>query len=388
MKAESAQPALFSPLTLRSVKLRNRIVISPMYQSAATENGTASDWHLVHLGQLALGRPAIVFTEVCAVEPLGRVTYADLGIWDDAHISQLERIAAFILGQGVIPAIQIGHAGRKASSRRPWDGLMRALNEEDAARGETPWQTVGPSPEAYESGRPAPQALTSGEIAELVARFSAAARRASAAGFGVLEIHGAHGYLLHQFLSGTSNTRSDRYGGELAGRMRFPLEVVDAVRAAWPLAQPLFFRVSAADGSDPGWTMPDTKTFVRELCARGVDVVDCSSGGIGLANMNIRGRSVPGFQVSLAEELRATTGARVMAVGLIRTPAEADEILVKGKADLVAVGREALFNPRWPLHAAQALSADATFGDWPLRYGWWLAYRDMTLRASAAKNIQ
>jgi 2,4-dienoyl-CoA reductase-like NADH-dependent reductase (Old Yellow Enzyme family) len=371
--------ALFSSLKLRGLELRNRIVISPMYQGAANPSGEAGDWHLVHLGHLALGQPAVVFTEVCAVEPIGRVTYADLGIWDDLHVEGLKRIAGFISSQGVVPAIQIGHAGRKASSRRPWDSLMRALDDEDAARGESPWPTVAPSSETFETNRPSPRALTHDDIEALVRRFASAARRARDAGFRALEIHGAHGYLLHQFLSGTANRRTDCYGGTLANRMRFPIDVVEAVREVWPEDKPLFFRISAADGTDPGWTMDDTKTFVRALCANGVDVIDCSSGGIGLANMNIRGRSVPGFQVALAEEVRAATGAKVMAVGLIRAPEEAEQILMTGKADLVALGREALFNPRWPLHAAQALGADSVFGQWPIRYGWWLAYRAQTL---------
>lgn len=353
-----------------------------MYQSAADRNGVASDWHLVHLGHLAISHPAVVFTEVCAVEPIGRVTYADLGVWDDAHVSGLKRIADFVRSQDVTPAIQIGHAGRKASSRRPWDGLMHALDDADAKqRGEPPWETVAPSAETFEAGRPAPRALTGRDIEALVGRFAAAARRAHDAGFDILEIHGAHGYLLHQFLSGTANRRLDQYGGELANRIRFPLDVVKDVRKVWPDNKPLFFRISAADGTDPGWTMDDTKAFVRALCENGVDVVDCSSGGIGVANMNIRGRSVPGFQVDLAREVRAATGAKVMAVGLIRTAQEAEEVLLSGKADLVAIGREALFNPRWPLHAAQSLGVDARFEQWPVRYGWWLAYRAQTLQS-------
>lgn len=377
----SARCALFSPLTLRELVLRNRIVISPMYQSAADRSGMASDWHLVHLGQLALSGPAIVFTEVCAVEPIGRVTYADLGIWDDAHVGGLRRIASFIRDQDVIPGLQLGHAGRKASSRRPWDGLMQALDDADAQRGEAPWQAVAPSGETFEPNRPAPQALTTEGVSALVDRFASAARRAQEAGFGALEIHGAHGYLLHQFLSSTANRRTDRYGGELTNRMRFPLEVVRAVREVWPESKPLFFRISAADGSDPGWTMDDTKALVRALSENGVDVIDCSSGGIGVANMNIRGRSLPGFQVGLAAEVRAATTAKVMAVGLIRTPQEAEDILATGKADLVAIGREALFNPRWPLHAAHDLGMDSGYERWPVRYGWWLAYRAKTLQA-------
>lgn len=358
-----------------------------MFQSAAAQDGSASDWHLVHLGHLAVGRPAMVFTEVCATEPRGRVTYADLGVWDDKHIKNLARIASFIARQGVVPALQIGHAGRKGSSRRPWDGLMQALDAEDSARGEAPWETVSASPEKFEANRPAPRGLTADEITRLIDSFATAARRAHSAGFGALEIHGAHGYLLHQFLSGTSNRRSDDYGGTRNRRMRFPLEVAEAVREAWPQSKPLFFRISAADGSDPEWMMDDTKAFVRALCARGVDVIDCSSGGIGVANMDIPGRSVPGFQVGLANEIRAATNATVMAVGLIRTAQEAEEIVQAGKADLVAVGREALFNPRWPLHAARALGADPSFQAWPVCYGWWLAYRDKTLNAPRRRDL-
>jgi 2,4-dienoyl-CoA reductase-like NADH-dependent reductase (Old Yellow Enzyme family) len=371
---------LLSPLGLRGLELPNRIVIAPMSQMAGDRNGRAGDWHLVHLGQMALGRPAMIFTEVCAIDPDGRNTYADLGLWNDGQIEGLRRIANFISAEGVIPAIQIGHSGRKASSRRPWDGMMRALDEEDAERGEPPWQTIAPSAIAFESSRPAPRELTGAEIRKLVERFSDATRRAASAGFRAIELHGAHGYLLHQFLSATANQRSDEYGGRLTNRMRFPLEVVEAVRAAWPSEHPLFFRLSVGDGSDPGWTIDDTTAFVHALAARGVDIVDCSSGGIAGSNADIRGRSVPGFQVGLAEQLRSRTNIGLMAVGLIRSPQQADEIISRNIADLVAIGREVLYNPRWPLHAAEMLNVQPAFQCWPIRYGWWLQYRARSLK--------
>lgn len=350
-----------------------------MFQSAATREGKASDWHLVHLGHLALGQPALVFTEVCAVEERGRVTYSDLGIWGDSHVEGLARLAAVIKTLGSVPAIQIGHAGRKASSRRPWDGLMQGLDESDLQRGEPPWETVGPSGLTFESTRPCPRALSVHEIDEIRDQFAKAARRADEAGFEALEIHGAHGYLLHQFLSSSSNLRTDGYGGALSNRMRLPLEVSEAVRSVWPRNKPVFFRISASDGADPGWSMEETLAFTRALIGTGVDVIDCSSGGIGVANMNIRGRSIPGFQVRLADQVRKSTGAKVMAVGLIQAAQEAEEIVASGKADLVAIGREMLLNPRWPLHAARSLGVDLEYQRWPVQYGWWLAQRDRSL---------
>jgi 2,4-dienoyl-CoA reductase-like NADH-dependent reductase (Old Yellow Enzyme family) len=257
---------------------------------------------------------------------------------------------------------------------------MRALDGDDAARGEPPWETVGPSGGSFEEGRRPPRALSTAEIAGVVDRFADAAVRAADAGFRVLEIHGAHGYLIHQFLSETSNRRTDGYGGTVAGRIRLAVEIAESVRARWPDDRPLLFRVSAGDGSDPGWTMDDTIYLVKSLAAVGVDVIDCSSGGIGLANYDIPGRRLPGFQVRLASRIRAATGVTTMAVGLIRTAREAERVLASGQADLIAIGREALYDPRWPLRAAAELDADEEFARWPVRYGWWLAYRARTVR--------
>ena len=351
-----------------------------MSQSASLSDGCATDWHLVHLGQFALGRAGLVLTEVSAVEPRGRVTYSDLGIWDDRHIAPLQRVVRFLEQERVVPGVQIGHAGRKASSRRPWQDGMRALDAEDALQGEPPWETVGPSADVFEHGRPPPRALSRDEIVRLVEGFGAAAKRAAKAGFKVLEIHGAHGYLIHQFLSSTSNTRNDEYGGTLSRRARFPLEVAECVRAQWPDDRPLFFRLSVGDGSDPGWIMGDTVYLVQRLKEIGIDVIDCSSGGIGLANYDIPGRRIPGFQIGLASQIRAATNALTMAVGLIRSARDAEQILSSGQADLIAIGREALYNPRWPLHAAEELRFDRGYLTWPVRYGWWLAHRARTIK--------
>lgn len=378
--------ALFTPLQIRGVAIPNRVVISPMSQSAAGADGTAGDWHLVHLGQFALGRPGLVLTEVTAVEPRGRVTHFDLGIWDERHIEPLARIVRFLEREGVVAGMQIGHAGRKGSSRRPWEGGMRALDGNDVERDQAPWETVAPSAYAFEDDRPLPRALSQAEIGNIVDAFGAAASRAARAGFQVLEIHGAHGYLIHQFLSATSNQRRDGYGGSRAGRTRLAAEIAETVRAAWPAERPLFFRVSVGDGSDPGWTMDDTVALVRTLSGIGVDVFDCSSGGIGLANYDIPGRRLPGFQIGLGSRIRAATGVTTMAVGLIRDPREAERIISSGQADLIAIGREALYDPRWPLRAAEVLKVDNDFGRWPARYGWWLAYRARTVDQARGGN--
>jgi len=369
---------LFSPLELRGVTLPNRIVVSPLCMYSAVE-GVATDWHFAHLSTFARGRAGLVFAEATAVEPRGRITPRCLGIWTDEQAEALLPTTRFITAMGCVPGIQIAHAGRKAAVKAPWMGGT-PLTGEDAAQGEGGWQIVGPSALAAMEGGQVPHALDSSEIADIVDAFAAAARRSHAAGFRVLEIHGAHGYLIHSFLSSVANRRNDAHGGDLQGRMRFALDVAEAVRAAWPDDLPLFYRISAVDGRDPGWSIDDAVVLSRELSARGIDVIDCSAGGITGApafrvsdsGQPLRSKTErpPGFQVPHAERIRRDTGIKTMAVGVIIDPHQAEAILQEGRADLVALGREIMYNPFWPLHAAQALDADPGFEMWPEQYGW------------------
>ena len=362
---------LFEPLQLRDVTLRNRIVVSPMCQYSA-KDGHVGDWHLVHLGKFAQGGAGAVFVEATAVEKRGRITHGDTGIWDDAHIAGLSRIAKFIKEQGAVPAIQLAHAGRKASMARPWYG-NGPLTQEDFDRGDKAWSTVAPTEQPIGQEWIAPRAMREGDLQTVTTAYREAVRRATAAGFEMIELHAAHGYLLHTFLSPLSNK------GSLEERMRFPLQVVEAVRLAWK--KPLFVRVSSIDDLENGWQLEDTLVFARELHRIGVDVVDCSSGGIAgsatAATKTVLPR-VPGFQVPFAERIRKDVGIKTMAVGLILTPQQAEE--VAGKVDLVAIGREALYDANWPLHAAQALGADPEFARWPVQYGWWLTRREGLLK--------
>lgn len=369
--------SLSSALTLRSITLKNRLAISPMCQYSATD-GVADDYHLVHLGRFALGGAGLVFVEATAVVPEGRITHGDLGLWSDDHMPGLRRIATFLREHGAVPAIQLAHAGRKASMQRPWYG-NGPLNDEDVRRGDRPWEIVAPSAVPVGEGWLTPREMTPGDMAALKDAWCQAARRALDAGFEVLEVHAAHGYLLHSFLSPLSNRRTDAYGGDLESRCRFPLEVVEAVRAVWPEDKPLFVRVSAVDGMEGGWELDDTVAFARRLKALGVDVVDCSSGGLAGSATAARVRRGPGFQVPFAGRIREDVDIATMAVGLILTPRQAEEVLDNGQADIIAIGREALFNPNWPVHAMRELDAESGFGPWPVQSGWWLENRDRAL---------
>jgi len=380
-----SQPLLFSPLALRGVTLKNRIVISPMCQYSARE-GMADDWHLVHLGKMATGGAALVFTEAAAVEPQGRITHGDLGIWSDAHIAPLKRITDFIKLNGAVPAIQLAHAGRKASMQRPWQG-NGPINDADRARGEDAWPIVGPSALAMDAGWLVPHELSVDEIRSVQSRWREAALRALAAGFEVLEMHSAHGYLSHSFLSPLSNRRTDRYGGNLQGRMRFSLELAEQLRAAWPNDKPLFVRISSVDGIEGGWTLEDTVVLAKELAARGVDVVDCSSGGLLGSATAARIKRNPGFQVPFAQRVKHDAGIRSMAVGLILDAHQAEQILQDGQADLIAIGRQSLYNPNWALHAQIALGVQGDYGSWPVQYGWWLDKRQHILSDEAKKAV-
>jgi 2,4-dienoyl-CoA reductase-like NADH-dependent reductase (Old Yellow Enzyme family) len=373
-------PKLFEPLTLRGFTLPNRVVVSPMCQYSA-EDGMASDWHMVQYGRFAVGGAGLVFVEATAVSPEGRITHGDLGIWSDGHVPPLARIAAFVRSQGAVPGIQIGHAGRKASIQRPWFG-NGPLTPVDVERGDVPWTVVGPSALPANEGYLTPRALDEEGIERLRDAFVAAARRALAAGFDFVEIHAAHGYLLHQFLSPISNRRNDAWGGDRAGRMRLPLEVVRGVRAVWPADRPLSVRISVVDGMEGGLTEEDSVAFAAAVREAGADVVGCSSGGMtGSATAAKGPPRAYGFQVDYAARIRAEGGVPTMAVGLIVDPRQAEAILAEGQADLIAIGREALDNPNWPLHARAALGGgDAARAAWPRQHGWWLANRDSVLK--------
>lgn len=371
--AAAPVPHLFRPLQLRSLQTRNRVVISPMCQYSA-HDGQLDDWHLVHLGRFAIGGAGIVFTEATAVQKSGRITHGCPGLWADSQIPGHARVAAFALRNGAIPAIQLGHAGPKGGMQRPWFG-NGPLNDTDTARGEMAWQPVGPSTQPVAAGWPVPQALTLDDIETLLKDYAAAARRALAAGYKIAEIHGAHGYLVHSFLSPLSNKRTDDYGGDLAGRMRLALRVAETVRAVWPLDLPLFFRTSAVDGLPGGWTLDDTVVLAAALKGLGVDVMDCSSSGIAGPASASPQRRQPGFQVPYAERVRAEVGMTTMAVGLITDPHQAEAILTQGRADLIAIGRETLVDPMWARHAARSLGYDTQFETWPEQSGWWLAGR-------------
>jgi 2,4-dienoyl-CoA reductase-like NADH-dependent reductase (Old Yellow Enzyme family) len=380
------KPLLFTPITIKDVTLKNRVVIAPMATYGAVE-GIAQDWHLAHLGRLALGGAGCVFVEATAVTDQGRITNGDVGLWSAAHVPPLKRIAEFMKSVNVVPAIQIAHAGRKGSMQRPWFG-NGALTAEDLARGEKKWDTVAPTSEPMAEGFIVPRALSVSDLAVLKGQWADAAKRALEAGFEILEIHNAHGYLIHQFLSPISNKRNDAYGGDFAGRTRFPLEVAEAVRAAWPKDKPLFLRVSAVDGLDGGWTMDDTVAYAKELKARGIDVIDCSSGGLFGSATAARVKRTWGFQVPYAERVRREAGVMSMAVGLIIDPQLAESILQKGQADLIAIAREALANPCWPQMAEIALGRKAVeaMDDWPVQYGWWLKHREWAIERIRAEE--
>lgn len=340
-------PHLFEPLTIRGVTLRNRIGVSPMCQYSSVD-GFATDWHLVHLGSRAVGGAALVPTEATAIEPRGRISPVDLGIWDDRHVEMLARIAQFVAQHGAVPGMQLAHAGRKASRNRPWDP-PRAIPAEEGG-----WEIVGPSPVAFADGWQVPHALSREEIAELLRTTQAAARRALDAGFVWVELHAAHGYLCHSFSSPLSNRRDDEYGGTFANRIRLTLEMARSIRRVWPEDRPFSVRLTCTDWVDGGWTLEDTVDLARALKREGVDLVDCSSGGNVLTEIPIG----PGYQVPFAEAVRRGAGIGTAAVGLITEPTHADEIIRNGRADLVLLAREELRDPYWPVHAAKALGRE------------------------------
>jgi len=342
--------SLFSPLQIRDVVFPNRIAVSPMCQYSSVD-GLATEWHLVHLGSRAVGGAGLVIVEATAVEARGRISYGDMGIWKDEHIAPLARIVDFVSAQGSVPGIQLAHAGRKASTQLPWNGGAAIPPAQ-----ENGWQVVAPSPIPFREGDPVPHELTVAEIGGIVDAFADAARRALQAGFRVIELHGAHGYLLNEFLSTLTNKRVDAYGGSFEHRTRLAVEIVEAVRRVWPAELPLFLRISASDWVDGGWTVEDSVKLANLLGPLGVDLIDASSGGaVSYAKVTVG----PGYQVPFAEQIRRESGLRTGAVGMITEAHQADEIVRSGKADMVLLARELLRDPYWPLHAARALGVSA-----------------------------
>jgi len=347
---------LFSPLSLRGVTLKNRIAVSPMCQYSSLD-GFTNDWHLVHLGSRAVGGAGLVMTEAAAVSPEGRITAHDLGLWTDDHIPGIKRIVDFLTANGSVAGIQLAHAGRKASHTRPWEGGKSVLPDEPEG-----WQTVAPSSLAFAENGLVPTELDAEGMAKIRADFKASAIRALEAGFKIVEVHAAHGYLLHEFLSPLSNHRTDEYGGSFENRTRFVCEIVQDVRSVWPDEYPLFVRVSASDWTEGGWIIDDSVQLSLQLKQLGVDLIDCSSGG------NVQKAAIPvgpGYQVLFADQIKRETGLPTGAVGLITTPEQAEAILTNGQADLVLLAREFLRDPYFPLHAARELGEHVT---WPVQY--------------------
>jgi 2,4-dienoyl-CoA reductase-like NADH-dependent reductase (Old Yellow Enzyme family) len=368
-----AKPLLFTPLSIKAVTLKNRVVVAPMHQYSAVE-GFATDWHLVNAGRYAQGGAGLVIMESTKVARNGCGTVGDTGLWDDKFILALARCAAFIKAQGAVPGIQLGHSGRKARLTRPWEGGKPLTGKEPEIFDWDGWELVAPSAVPHTETSPTPRALSHNEVRDLVFKWGDAAKRADRAGFDVLEIHGAHGYLVHQFLSPVANRRTDEYGGSELNRMRFAVEVAACVRSAWPTSKPLFMRLSCED--DAGWGPEESVRLARLLKSEGVDVIDCSSGGT-LAHSPMDGaRSKQyGYQVPYAEKIRRETDIMTMAVGHIVHADQAEAILSEGRADLVALAREIMNNPSWPMDAAQKLGVDPDFTSVPSPYAYWLAKR-------------
>jgi 2,4-dienoyl-CoA reductase-like NADH-dependent reductase (Old Yellow Enzyme family) len=366
--ASRATPLLFSPIQIRGVTSKNRIMFAPMAMYSL-EDGIPSDWHLVHLGSRAIGGAGIVMAEASAIAPEGRVSLYDAGLWNDAQAEGWKKISAFVREHGSVAGIQLAHGGRKAAHTRPWEE-RRPLRAGDGG-----WPVVGPSPLAWAAGEPVPSQLTKYDIGRILDSFAAGARRAFKAGFNLLEVHGAHGYLMNQFLSPISNQREDEYGGDFEGRIRFCLELVDAVRSEWPSDLPLFVRVSASEWVEGGWGIEDTVELAKRLKDRDVDMLDCSSGGTSpLQNIS----AFPGYQLPLSHTVREETGLPTVGVGLIYEAERAEEALQDGDADIIAIGRIGLWDPYWPIHAAVPLGVEPGL---PVQY----ARSAVHLRSSVAR---
>jgi 2,4-dienoyl-CoA reductase-like NADH-dependent reductase (Old Yellow Enzyme family) len=379
-----ADPLLFTPIGLREITAKNRVVIAPMHQYSAIK-GFATDWHLMNAGRFAAGGAGIVMMESTKVERRGCGTVGDLGLWKDEFIPGLKRCVEFIRSHGAVPAIQLGHSGRKARRFRPWEGgaplkPTAEVDDWDA------WELVAPSAIASPETDPPPRALSREEIPQLVERWAEAARRADEAGFDLLEIHGAHGYLVHEFLSPYSNRRNDEYGGSDLNRMRFCIEVVEAVRAKWPARKPLFLRLSVEDNA--GWGPEQSVALARIVKDKGVDVIDCSSGGMTGSPVISAGPVGYGYQVPYATKLKQEAGIKTMAVGLIVHADQAEAILQRGQADLIAIAREVLYNPNWPMDATQKLGVDKQFASVPPPQSYWLSKRASSVKGVVPSTYQ
>jgi 2,4-dienoyl-CoA reductase-like NADH-dependent reductase (Old Yellow Enzyme family) len=349
-------PHLFSPIKIKNIEFKNRLMVSPMCEYSS-EDGFANNWHLVHLGSRAVGGAALIITEAAAVSAEGRISYGDLGIYKDEHVEKLKEITDFIHQHGSVAGIQLAHAGRKASHELPWNGNAQIPSDQPNG-----WKSVAPSAIPFTPDEEAPIELNKVGIEKVKADFKAAALRALAAGFKVIELHGAHGYLLHEFLSPLSNHRKDEYGGSFENRIRFLLEIIESVKEVWPEENPLFIRISASDWTEGGWTADDSVALAKVLINKGIDLVDCSTGG------NVAGAKIPlkpGYQVEFAEKIKKEAGILTGAVGLITTATQADEIIQTGQADLVIMAREFLRDPYFPLRAAHELGVEVK---WPVQY--------------------
>lgn len=346
---------LFSPITIKNIQFKNRIVVSPMCQYSSVD-GFATDWHLVHLGSRAVGGAGLIITEATGVSPEGRISSEDLGIWKDEHIEKLAQITAFISAQGCVPGVQLAHAGRKASTHVPWKGRAEVPQSEGG------WQTVAPSAIPFSDTYPKPVALDLAGIEKIVSDFTAAAKRALQAGFKVIEIHAAHGYLVHQFLSPLSNQRTDEYGGSFENRIRLLLRIIEGVRTVWPGDLPLFTRISATDWAEGGWNADDAVQLAHILKEKGIDLIDVSSGGLAVNQQISVG---PAYQLPFASRIKRETGILTGTVGMITSSTQAETILVNGDADMIIMAREILRNPYFPLEAARDLKEGIA---WPVQY--------------------
>jgi 2,4-dienoyl-CoA reductase-like NADH-dependent reductase (Old Yellow Enzyme family) len=365
---------LFEPYSIRSLTLRNRIVVSPMATYSAVD-GHATDWHVQHIGKLAAGGAGLVFVEQSSVNFQARITYGCLGIWDDSQIAGHRRLANLIRSLGAASAIQIAHSGRKGSSQRPWEGGGPLGSADVEARGEGPWESCAPSAIAFDHEWPTPTEMSHEAIERVVEDYRTAFIRARTAGYDVCELHCAHGYLLHSFLSPLGNQRDDDYGGSRENRMRLPLRIAAIMREVWPDDLPCFVRISSVDGVGIGWSLEDSIAYAIALKALGIDVIDCSSGGFKLPRDNSLVARTPGFQLPFSEAIRKEAGLLTMGVGLIREAEPATLALEEGRCDLVALGRELLWNPNWPAQMAAEYGVGPGWDLWPEQYGWWIKRR-------------
>lgn len=365
---------LFEPYRIRELTLRNRIVVSPMATYSA-EDGFVTDWHVQHVGKLAAGGAGLVFVEQSSVNTQGRITHGCLGIWKDEHVEGLRRLTRLIASLGAASAIQIAHSGRKGASQRPWEGGAPLGDADIAARGEGPWEICAPSSIPFDTGCQSPTEMSHAAIDQVVEDYRAAFIRARDAGFDVCELHCAHGYLMHSFLSPLGNQRQDEYGGDRAGRMKLPLRIAAAMRDVWPDHLPCFVRISSVDGMGVGWQLEDSVAYAVELKKLGIDMIDCSSGGFKLPAENNLVARTTGFQLPFSERIRHEAGLPTMGVGLIRTGEQAAIALQDGRADLIALGRELLWNPNWPMQIATEHDEANGWKLMPPQYGWWLRRR-------------